>query len=105
MDETLNFKRRYFMSKLVLIRHKKIWNAIVSDSAFTALIGIDLDDVKPISNEIKINVDQNYDIKNVNVTSTYKDEGHKKNFTMQIDQINQVKKLTVPASILSLIHI
>lgn len=79
--------------------NKKIWNAIVSDSAFTALIGIDLDDVKPISNEIKINVDQNYDIKNVNVTSTYKDEGHKKNFTMQIDQINQVKKLTVPASI------
>lgn len=74
-------------------------DAIVSDSAFTALIGIDLDDVKPISNEIKINVDQNYDIKNVNVTSTYKDEGHKKNFTMQIDQINQVKKLTVPASI------
>ena len=33
------------------------------------------------------------------MTSTYKDEGHKKNFTMQIDQINQVKKLTVPASI------
>ncbi len=79
--------------------NKKIWNAIISDSAFTALIGIDLDNVKPIKNDIQINVDQNYHIKKVNIDSTYKDDGQKKNFTMQIDQINQVKKLTVPASV------
>lgn len=78
---------------------QKIWNAIVSDSALTALIGIDLNDVKPINSEIKINVDKAYKIKNVSVASTYKDDGQKKTFTMQIDQVNQIKGLTVPASV------
>lgn len=48
--------------------NKKIWNAIISDSAFTALIGIDLDNVKPIKNDIQINVDQNYHIKRLILT-------------------------------------
>lgn len=79
--------------------NKKIWNAIVSDSAITALIGIDLDNVKPINNEIQIDVDKNYSINDVKVTSTYKDDSKKKTFTMNADQINQIKNLTVPASV------
>ena len=33
---------------------KQIWNAIISDSAVTSLIGIDLDDVKPITNNFQL---------------------------------------------------
>ena len=79
--------------------NKKIWNAIVSDSAITALIGIDLDDVKPINNEIKIDVDKNYNITDVKVVSTYKDDGQKRTFTMNADQIDQIKNLSVPANV------
>lgn len=79
--------------------NKKIWNAIVSDSAITALIGIDLDNVKPINNEIKIYVDKSYHITDVKVLSTYKDEGQKRTFTMNADQIDQIKHLEVPANV------
>ena len=79
--------------------NKKIWNAIVSDSAITALIGIDLDNVKPINNEIKIDVDKSYHITDVKVLSTYKDEGQKRTFTMNADQIDQIKNLEVPANV------
>lgn len=79
--------------------NKQIWNAIVSDSAVTALIGIDLDSVKPIKNEITIDVDKNYNINDVKVTSTYKDDGKKRTFNMNADQIDQIKTLTVPANV------
>ncbi|MGN1272198.1 MAG: DUF6612 family protein [Lactobacillus sp.] len=79
--------------------NKKVWNAIVSDSAITALIGIDLDSVKPISNDITIDVDKNYNINDVKVASTYKDDGKKKTFSMNADQIDQIKSLTVPATV------
>ena len=79
--------------------NKKIWNAIVSDSAITVLIGIDLDNVKPINNEILIDVDNSYHITDVKVVSTYKDEGTNRTFTMNADQIDQIKHLEVPANI------
>ena len=79
--------------------NKKIWNAIVSDSAITVLIGIDLDNVKPINNEILIDVDKNYHITDVKVVSTYKDEGTNRTFTMNVDQIDQIKHLEVPANV------
>lgn len=78
---------------------KEIWNAIISDSAITSLIGIDLDDVKPIKHNIKIDVDHNYSVNNVKVASTYKDDGKIKTFTMNADQINQIKQLSVPNNI------
>lgn len=78
---------------------KKIWNAIISDSAVTSLIGIDLDDVKPIKNNIQIDVDKSYHVNDVKIVSTYKDDGKKKTFTMKVDQIDQIKKLTVPTDI------
>lgn len=79
--------------------NKKIWNAIVSDSAITVLIGIDLDNVKPINSEIKIDVDKSYHITDVKVVSTYKDEGTNRTFTMNADQIDQIKHLEVPANV------
>ena len=79
--------------------NKKIWNAIVSDSAITVLIGIDLDNVKPINNEILIDVDNSYHITDVKVVSTYKDEGTNRTFTMNADQIDQIKHLEVPANV------
>lgn len=79
--------------------NKKIWNAIVSDSAITVLIGIDLDNVKPINNEILIDVDKSYHITDVKVVSTYKDEGTNRTFTMNADQIDQIKHLEVPANV------
>lgn len=78
---------------------KQIWNAIISDSAVTSLIGIDLDDVKPINNNIQIDVDKNYSVNDVKIASTYKDDGKQKTFTMKVDQIDQIKNLTVPASV------
>ena len=79
--------------------NKKIWNAIVSDSAITVLIGIDLDNMKPINNEILIDVDNSYHITDVKVVSTYKDEGTNRTFTMNADQIDQIKHLEVPANV------
>lgn len=79
--------------------NKKIWNAIVSDSAITVLIGIDLDNVKPINNEILIDVDNSYHITDVKMVSTYKDEGTNRTFTMNADQIDQIKHLEVPANV------
>ena len=79
--------------------NKKIWNAIVSDSAITVLIGIDLDNVKPINNEILIDVDNSYHITDVKVVSTYKDEGTNRTFTMNADQIDQIKHLEVPVNV------
>lgn len=79
--------------------NKKIWNAIVSDSAITVLIGIDLDNVKPINNEILIDVDNSYHITDVKVVSTYKDEDTNRTFTMNADQIDQIKHLEVPANV------
>lgn len=78
---------------------KKIWNAIISDSAVTTLIGIDIDDVKPINTEIKIGVDKNYDVNDIKIASTYRDDGEKKTFTMNADQIGQIKKLSVPTEV------
>lgn len=79
--------------------NKKIWNAIISDSGVTSLIGIDIDDVKPIESDIQIKVDSNYHMTGVKIASTYKDDGEKKKFTMTVDQIGQVKKLSIPASV------
>lgn len=78
---------------------KQIWNAIISDSAITSLIGIDLDDVKPINNNIQIDVDKNYSVNDIKIASTYKDDGKQKTFTMKVDQIDQIKNLTVPTSV------
>lgn len=97
-----NFKVKQKGNNYALIykgNNKKIWNAIISDSTVTALIGIDLDNVKPINNEIQIDVDKNYDINDVKVSSTYKDDAKKKTFTMNADQINQIETLSVPNSI------
>lgn len=63
------------------------------------MIGIDLDNVKPINNEILIDVDKSYHITDVKVVSTYKDEGTKRTFTMNADQIDQIKHLEVPANV------
>lgn len=79
--------------------NKKIWNAIVSDSGVTALIGIDIDDVKPINTAIRIQVDQDYHMTSAEIASTYRDDGEKKKFTMNVDQIGQVKPLTIPNSV------
>ena len=102
IDASKNFKVKQNGNDYALIykgNNKKIWNAITSDSAVTALIGINLDDVKPINNEIQIDVEKNYSINDVKVSSTYKDDAKKKTFTMNADQINQIKTLSVPTSI------
>lgn len=78
---------------------KNMWNAIISDSAITSLIGIDLDDVKPLNNEIQIDIDKHYSVNDVKIVSTYKDDGQKKTFTMKVDQIDQIQNLTVPANV------
>lgn len=78
---------------------KRMWKAIVSDSAITSLIGIDLDSVKPINNDIQIDVDKNFNINDVKVGATYHDDGQKKTFTMNADQIGEIKKLAVPKSV------
>lgn len=79
--------------------NKKVWNAIVSDAAVTTLIGIDIDDVKPINTEIQVDVDKNYNVNDVKIVSSYKDDGQKKTLTMNVDQIDQIKKLSVPSAV------
>lgn len=79
--------------------NKKIWNAIVSDSGVTSLIGIDIDDVKPIEDNIQIKVDGDYHLTGAKIAASYRDDGEKKKFTMNVDQIDQVKKLAIPTSI------
>lgn len=79
--------------------NKKVWNAIISDSGVTSLIGIDIDDVKPIESDIQIKVDAGYHLSEAKIASTYKDDGEKKSFTMDVDQIGQVNKLTIPSSV------
>lgn len=80
-------------------KSKKVWNAIVSDAAVTSLIGIDVDDVKPVNSQVQIATDQNYQVTKVEIASAYRDDGEKKNFTVKIDQIGQVKNLSVPTSV------
>lgn len=79
--------------------NKRVWNAIVSDAAVTTLIGIDIDDVKPINTEIQVDVDKNYNVNDVKIVSSYKDDGQKKTLTMNVDQIDQIKKLSVPSAV------
>lgn len=80
-------------------KSRKVWNAIVSNAGITSLIGIDIDDVKPIASEIQITTDRDYQVTGVKIASTYKDDGEKKSFKMQVDQINKVEKLSVPTSV------
>ena len=79
--------------------NKRVWNAIVSDAAVKTLIGIDIDDVKPINTEIQVDVDKNYNVNDVKIVSSYKDDGQKKTLTMNVDQIDQIKKLSVPSAV------
>lgn len=78
---------------------KKVWNAIVSNAAVTTLIGIDIDDVKPINTEIQVDVNKNYNVNDVKIASSYKDDGQKKTLTMNVDQIDQIKKLSIPSTV------
>lgn len=79
--------------------NKKVWNAIISDSSVTTLMGIDTNDVKPINNKIQITLNKDYQVTNVNVVSSYKDDGQKKVLTMKVDQIGKVKNLSIPKQV------
>ena len=77
----------------------RVWNAIVSDAAVATLIGVDIADVKPMNTEIQVDVDKNYNVNDVKIVSSYKDDGQKKTLTMNVDQIDQIKKLSVPSAV------
>ena len=43
-----------------------------------------------------VEVENSYDVK---IVSSYKDDGQKKTLTMNVDQIDQIKKLSVPSAV------
>lgn len=80
-------------------KSRKIWNDINEGSMISSIIGVDIDDAKPSQMHIVFNIDKKYNLESAKIDAAYQDEGKIRHLKMNIDQINKIGQLKVPASI------
>lgn len=78
-------------------RNKQMWKDMNQGSMISSIIGIDMDDAKPRTIKVIFKTDKNYHLTNAQIDAAYRDENSLKHLKMNINEINTLGKLKVPA--------